>query len=146
MIAQGHGVLMPDILSAEPDTLAPVRHHRAYAVPEPGRQPYVLGVGMRDPGLLPQDLNDRGDAAEGEAAVAAEAGVGRPGGADVVVLQPAVEGVEGVGAEDACEVSRIPSFLLGWFSGVMMTREDKIGGLLSVCQISTHSAGAISVS
>lgn len=113
---------MPDILSAEPDTLAPVRHHSAYSVPEPGRQPYVLGIRVRNPGLLPQDLNDGGDAAEGEAAVAAEAGVGRPGGADVVVLQPVGEGVEGVGAEDTCLVSR-DAFLLGLGLGMMMTRE-----------------------
>jgi len=44
---------MPDILSAESDTLTPVRHHSAQSVTEPGRQPYVLGICVRDTGLLP---------------------------------------------------------------------------------------------
>ena len=46
------------------------------------RQPHILGVCMREAGVVLQDLDDGGDAAEGEAAVAAEAGPGVPGGAE----------------------------------------------------------------
>ena len=56
------------------------------------REPDVFGLGARDPELVAEDLDDGGDAAEGEAAVAAEAGDGGPGRADPVVGEPGVEG------------------------------------------------------
>ena len=68
---------------------------------QPRGQPDVFWVRVRQAGLLPQDVDDGADAPKGEAAVAAVAGGGRPGRADVVVGEPIGQGVVGVGAEDA---------------------------------------------
>ena len=56
------------------------------------REPNVFGLGARDAELVAEDLDDGGDAPEGEAAVTAEAGDGGPGRADPVVGEPGVEG------------------------------------------------------
>ena len=73
------------ILRTKSKTNARVGDHRARPMSKPTTEPDVLGVRVRAAGLLAQDGYDGRDAAEGEAAVAAVAGKGRPGAADPVV-------------------------------------------------------------
>ena len=97
-----HRPIIINILARERQTQRSVRDFGAGAMAEAGGEPDVLGVGVGDADLVAEDGDDGGDAAEGEAAVAAVAGGGGPGGADPVVVEPGVDCVDAVGAEDAC--------------------------------------------
>ncbi|KFY77707.1 hypothetical protein V498_09281 [Pseudogymnoascus sp. VKM F-4517 (FW-2822)] len=68
-----------------------IRHHGPGPVGEPLAEPDVLGPAFVAAHLVPQDLDDGRDAAEGEAAVAAPFAVRVPRRADPVEVQPLVD-------------------------------------------------------
>ena len=87
-----HRPLREDVLSRKLQTQTPVRHHGAGTMAETVREPDVFGLRAGEAELVAEDLHDGGYAAEGEAAVAAEAGDGGPGRADPIKVEPGVEG------------------------------------------------------
>ena len=63
-------------------------------------QPDILGLGVLDTNLVPENVDHGADTAEGEAAITTPSAIGVPGGADPVVLEEVVETEPGIGAED----------------------------------------------
>ena len=96
-------------LGLELDGLGCIGNGGSDAVAQPIRQPHVLGFAPGDPLLMLEDLDNRADPPEGEAAVSAIARVVGPWRPNPVVMKPVVQIVFAIGAEDAWFIQLVSS-------------------------------------